>query len=125
MQVSSGRPYSITTGVDNNDDGVTDDRPAFKNGSVAPTFLNCINPNNFVAGTQGTSLTAGETYTEIPVNFCTGPSNVSFNLRLSRTFGFGPKTEAALAAQARQAAQQAAGGHHAGLNRPHFARVAA
>jgi hypothetical protein len=110
MQVSSGRPYSITTGVDNNDDGVTDDRPAFKNGSVAPTFLNCINPNNFVAGTQGTSLTAGETYTEIPVNFCTGPSNVSFNLRLSRTFGFGPKTEAALAAQARQAAQQAAGG---------------
>ncbi len=106
MQVSSGRPYSITTGLDNNDDGVTDDRPAFKNGAVPSSFLNCINPNNFVAGTQGTTLTAGENYTEVPVNFCTGPSNVSFNLRLSRTFGFGPKTEAALAAQARRAAQQ-------------------
>jgi hypothetical protein len=89
---------------------VTDDRPAFKNGPVASNFLNCINSNNFDPGAQGTTYGAGETYTEIPVNFCTGPSTVSFNLRLNRTFGFGPKTEAALAAQARQAAQQAAGG---------------
>jgi Carboxypeptidase regulatory-like domain len=110
MQVSSGRPYSITTGLDNNDDGVTDDRPAFAGNPVAGTRVNCTTRGNFNIGSQGTSLTAGETYTEIPVNFCTGPSNVSFNLRLSRTFGFGPKTEAALAAQARQAAQQAAGG---------------
>jgi hypothetical protein len=110
MQVSSGRPYNITTGVDNNDDGVTNDRPAFANGAVAPTFKNCTNSNSFNQGTQGTTLVAGETYTEIPVNYCTGPNLVSFNLRLSRTFGFGPKTEAALAAQARQAAQQAGGG---------------
>ena len=40
MQVSSGRPYSITTGVDNNDDGLTSDRPAFKNGPVASRFQN-------------------------------------------------------------------------------------
>jgi hypothetical protein len=110
MQVSSGRPYSITTGLDNNDDGVTDDRPAFANGPVPSDFKDCINPNNYLVGTQATTLVYGETYTQIPVNFCTGPSLVSFNLRFSRTFGFGPKTEAALAAQARQAAQQAAGG---------------
>ncbi len=97
MQVSSGRPYSITTGLDNNGDGVTDDRPAFKNGPVPSSFLNCINPNNYVAGTQGTSPIAGENYTEVPVNFCSGPNTVSFNLRLSRTFGFGPKTEAIVA----------------------------
>ena len=92
MNVSSGSPYNITTGQDNNDDGVVDDRPAFANGYVAPTFQNCTNAKNFVSPTPSTSLVAGETYSEIPVNFCTGPNNVSFNLRLSRTFGFGPKT---------------------------------
>jgi hypothetical protein len=110
MQVNSGRPYSITTGLDNNDDGVTDDRPAFAHSAVPSNFLNCINPNNYLIGTPGTTYGYGESYPEIPVNFCTGPNTASFNLRFSRTFGFGPKTEAALAAQARQAAQQAAGG---------------
>ena len=111
VSVGSGRPYSITTGVDNNDDGVTDDRPGFANGPVPSNFKNCINSNNFTPpGVPGTTYGAGESYPEIPVNFCTGPNSVSFNLRFSRTFGFGPKTEAALAAQARQAAQQAAGG---------------
>jgi hypothetical protein len=52
----------------------------------------------------------GEPYTEIPVNYCTGPANVTINLRLGRTFGFGPKTDAALAAAARQAANGGGGG---------------
>jgi hypothetical protein len=97
MNVSSGSPYNLTTGQDNNNDGVTDDRPAFANGPVAPTFQNCTNAKNFVSPTTvtGTALVAGENYTEVPVNFCTGPDNVSVNLRLSRTFGFGPKTAAA------------------------------
>jgi len=38
---------------------------------------------------------------QIPVNLCTGPANVSFNLRLSRSFGIGPKTAAALTATQR------------------------
>ena len=115
MSVNSGRPYSITTGQDDNNDGVTDDRPQFKNGPVASNFQNCGNSNNFLdPGPTGTTYQAGETYSEIPINFCTGPNNVSFNLRLSRTFGFGPKTEAALAAQARRAAQQQAGGGQGG-----------
>ena len=118
MQVSSGRPYSITTGLDNNDDGVFDDRPAFANGPVASNFVNCTSTKPFNIETQATALVYGETYTQIPVNFCTGPSLVSFNLRFSRTFGFGPKTEAALAAQARQAAQQAAGGPGGGPGGP-------
>jgi hypothetical protein len=118
MQVSSGRPYSITTGLDNNDDGVFDDRSAFANGAVASNFVNCTSTKPFNIETQATALVYGETYTQIPVNFCTGPSLVSFNLRFSRTFGFGPKTEAALAAQARQAAQQAAGGPGGGPGGP-------
>jgi hypothetical protein len=58
MQVNSGRPYNITTGLDNNDDGVTDDRPAFAHSPVPSNFLNCINPSNYLIGTQGTTLVA-------------------------------------------------------------------
>jgi hypothetical protein len=110
MSVSSGRPYNVTTGLDNNHDGVYDDRPAFAGAPVASNFKNCVNAANFNSETQSSTLVFGENYTQIPVNYCTGPNTVSFNLRFSRTFGFGPKTEAALAAQARAAAQQAAGG---------------
>ena len=75
VNVSSGRPYSITTGQDNNEDGVIDDRPAFAHGPVAPTFQNCTNPANFVSPSPTTSYNpASETYSEIPVNFCTGPN---------------------------------------------------
>ena len=88
---SSGSPYGITTGVDNNSDGVTDDRPQFASGVTAANAI-CTDKNSFSYPTPTTSYNAGETYTEIPVNFCTGPASVSFNLRLSRTFGFGPKT---------------------------------
>jgi hypothetical protein len=97
LNVSSGNPYNLTTGQDNNADGVTDDRPEFNPaaGVVTPSFKNCTNSANFISPTPSTTPIAGENYTEVPVNFCTGPNNVSFNLRLSRTFGFGPKTAAA------------------------------
>jgi len=89
----SGNPYSISTGEDNNLDGVSDDRPAFAPGVTAAN-ASCTNANSFYSPPPASTPVAGETYTEIPVNFCTGPANVSVNLRLSRTFGFGPKTEA-------------------------------
>jgi hypothetical protein len=90
----SGNPYNITTGVP---DAVTlsyGDRPSFATG-VSPTsrgsWQECINASSF---SNATPYVAGGPSNEIPVNFCTGPANVSINLRLSRTFGFGPKTEA-------------------------------
>jgi hypothetical protein len=90
---NSGSPYNITTGADNNSDGVIDDRPSFVNGA---TSANCLAGNTFDAHTSTQSsgvYTPGEAYTEIPVNYCTGPANVTVNLRLSRTFGFGPRTD--------------------------------
>jgi len=88
----SGSPYNITTGVDNNADGVIDDRPEFAPGITAAN-ASCTNANDFVSPTPVTTYTPNA-YPQIPVNFCTGPANVSINLRLFRTFGFGPKTEA-------------------------------
>jgi Carboxypeptidase regulatory-like domain len=86
----SGSPYNVTTGSDNNLDGNFDDRPSFANGA---TSGNCFSASTFNARTSTTPVyTPGETYTEVPINYCTGPANVAFNLRLNRTFGFGPKT---------------------------------
>lgn len=89
----SGNPYNVTTGLDNNLDGDTDDRPGFANGVVPPTWAVCTNAKNFNAETASTTPVAGETYTQIPVNYCTGPANIGVSMRLSRTFGFGPRTE--------------------------------
>jgi len=79
--VRSGQPYNITTGTDVNGDSQFNDRPAFASGSAA----NCSVASTFTTPAQGTT-----SYTEIPINYCTGPSNFSFNLRVGRTFGFGP-----------------------------------
>ncbi len=89
---NSGSPYDIRTGQDNNLDGVTNDRPAFAPGVTAAT-ASCTNASSFTSSKSAT-YSPGEPYAEIPVNFCTGPANMTFNLRLSRTFGFGPRTDA-------------------------------
>jgi hypothetical protein len=94
--------------VDNNGDGVVDDRPAFAPGITAAN-ANCRVPTDFVSPPPSTVYTVGESYSQIPINFCTGPNNVSFNVRLARTFGFGPKTAAALARDARNAAANQGG----------------
>jgi uncharacterized membrane protein YgcG len=82
--VRSGTPYDIRTGTDVNNDSVFNDRPAFASGNSA----NCSVASTFTTPAQNAS------YTEIPINYCTGPANYSFNLRVGRAFGFGPKREA-------------------------------
>jgi len=96
LTAQSGSPYNITTGLDNNADGVTNDRPGFGGlGLQKASSAFCRNSNNFNLETVSTTPIAGENYQEIPVNFCTGPASASVSLRLSRTFGFGTRTDAA------------------------------
>jgi hypothetical protein len=93
LVAQSGSPYNVTTGVDNNQDGVFDDRPSFVGNA---TSANCRVASSFDAHTSTAasgSFQPGESYTEIPINYCTGPASVTLNMRLSRTFGFGPKTQ--------------------------------
>ena len=97
----SGSPYNVTIGTA---DAVTlgyNDRvawnPAAGTMPALGSFAQCTQVSNFV----DSKYSAGaSTDNQIPVNFCTGPASVSFNLRLARSFGIGPKTEAALAAAA-------------------------
>ncbi|HEV2647101.1 MAG TPA: carboxypeptidase regulatory-like domain-containing protein [Acidobacteriaceae bacterium] len=83
LVAQSGSPYNVTTGIDNNQDGVFDDRPSFANNA---TSGKCLAASSFDAHPQSSA-------TLIPVNYCTGPASVTLNMRLSRTFGFGPKTQ--------------------------------
>ena len=81
INLRSGGPFNILTGRDNNGDNQFSDRPAFAKpgdpGAIVTAF-----------GTFNPFPLPGDEI--IPRNFGQGPGSVSFNLGVSRTFGFGP-----------------------------------
>jgi hypothetical protein len=78
---SSGLPYNITTGGDYLDDGIFNARPALASGPGQNIVLTPF-------GYLNTNPQPGEPL--LPRNYGTGPSTFSVNMRLSRTWGFGP-----------------------------------
>ena len=90
MIVNSGSPYNVTVGQDLNGDSLFNERPALAadlTGSCASPTVTC----HYAVPTQ--------TYTPIPVNYLTGPSHFTLNLRLAKTFGFGPERNTSTAQQ--------------------------
>jgi Carboxypeptidase regulatory-like domain len=85
MVANSGAPFNITSGIDYNGDSIFNDRPAFatdlSRASVVKTAL----------GNFDTQPIAGQTI--VPINYGTGPSQFSANVRLSKRFAIGPKTQ--------------------------------
>ena len=86
----SGTPYNITTGSDNNQDTFYNDRPNLvtgvaPNGSTIKSIPGC--------GTFAQPGIVGGAPV-VPINYCTGPSLYTFNLRVTKTFGFGASTRA-------------------------------
>ncbi len=82
IQISSGAPFNITTGRDNNLDTIFNDRPSFAmpgDPDAIQTRFGLFNPN------------PGPGDEIIPRNFGNGPSYVVFNVNLSKTIGFGPQ----------------------------------
>jgi Carboxypeptidase regulatory-like domain len=80
VQISSGRPFNITTGRDNNGDTLFTDRPSF----AAPgdpeaiiTRFGVFNPNP----QPGDRI--------VPRNLGRGPGQVSVDMNFSKTFAFG------------------------------------
>ena len=80
--INSGAPYNITTGQDNNGDSLFNDRPWLASTNQG---FDCKSRNDFSTTTTSFGLA--------PVNSCTGPGNMTVNLRLSKTFGFGRETK--------------------------------
>ncbi len=80
LTVNSGSFYNITTGTDLNNDSIINDRAGFANGVSG----NCKTATDFVPiNVSGSN--------RVPPGYCTGPSNVGFNLRVVRVFGFGER----------------------------------
>jgi hypothetical protein len=91
---SSGSPFNITTRNDLNDDSIFNDRPGLVSTATCPTSATLTPTSNIYCtplGTFDATPTAGEKIA--PINYGTGPSHTTVNLRLTRTFGFGPKTK--------------------------------
>lgn len=82
MIFNSGTPYNVTTGQDLAGDLQFNVRPAFATASspacTFPTPAACRY-----------TVPSGP-YTQIPINYLTGPDNFTLNLRLAKSFGFGP-----------------------------------
>jgi hypothetical protein len=108
----SGRPFNITTGLDNNGDTQFNDRPAFAD-SLSP---NCV-PNSIGCDVKDTpfgkfDIRPKPGQTIIPRNFGQATSFFSVNTRISKTIGLGGSSRrgAAAANGAGAAAGGAAGG---------------
>jgi hypothetical protein len=82
VTASSGIPFNITTGTDPFQDNLY---------NVRPTFAACSPSNQTKFGCFDANPAPGAT--PIPVYFGEGPSQFTFNLRASKTFGFGPAIE--------------------------------
>jgi hypothetical protein len=84
LVTNSGTPYNITIGQDLNGDNQFNDRPAFATSSSA----------NIVHTPYGTfDLSPAWDQERIPYNYGTGPGQFSMNMRMSKSFGIGPKVE--------------------------------
>ena len=87
MIVSSGAPFNITTPIDLNGDSQFNDRPG-----LLPSCPTAPEPSIFCTP-LGTFDATGVTGRLLPVNYGTGPGHFVMNLRLTKTFGFGPSTK--------------------------------
>jgi hypothetical protein len=81
IMAMSGTPYNVTVGQDLNGDSIFNDRPSF----VANPAGDCLQPT----AACHYNLAPGLSDARVPINYLTGPSRFTVNLRLTKTFGFG------------------------------------
>jgi hypothetical protein len=86
MLASSGSPYSITLSQDLIGSSQFNQRPAFATG---PAGGSIVTVPGF--GTFDTLPTPGEKL--VPINSLTGPNHFTLNVRLAKTFNFGPENK--------------------------------
>jgi hypothetical protein len=107
MVANSGSPYNLTTGSDLNGDTIYNDRVLFAPVGTAgsKTIAGC---GTFaLPGTPGAGAI-------VPVNDCTGPANFVFNVRATKTIGFGESTRKDPGPQAGGGPGGPPGGEHRG-----------
>ena len=85
MHASGGAPFNITTGLDNNGDTMFNDRPAIAAGAGAAGVVRTAWGNFLLHPGAGDAI--------IPRNYGRGPGQLTLNLRLGKTWGFGGARE--------------------------------
>jgi len=92
MIFNSGTPFNVTVPLDLLGTSVLNDRPALVSSATCPT-VQAVGTNVLCTqlGTFNSVPASGQQV--IPINDHVGPSQFTFNLRLSKTFGFGTKNE--------------------------------
>jgi hypothetical protein len=79
---STGAPFNITTGLDNNGDTLFTDRPAFASAATLPENLRVTQFGDFdIDPLPGTPI--------IPRNYGQSPGQFTVNLRINKSIGFG------------------------------------
>jgi hypothetical protein len=89
MIASSGSPFNITAPNDLNGDSVLNDRPGLVSRATCPTVVVPTPPATVYCTPLGTFDALGGG-TIVPIEYGNGPAHVVLNLRLTKTFGFGP-----------------------------------
>ena len=86
LVVQSAQPFNITLGQDFNGDSIFNDRPTFATPGLPGQTIMVTKWGTF-------NLTPLPGQTVIPPYLGEGPARFSLNLRVSKTFGFGPETK--------------------------------
>jgi len=84
LVANSGSPFNITIGQDLNGDNQYNDRPSYASSTSAHSMQTAYGDFD---------LDPGPNATRIPYNLASGPAQFSVNLRVSKTFGIGPRVE--------------------------------
>ena len=87
----SGSPYNITSGLDLYADNQFNSRAVFVPAGTPSTVTQGFVKSIAGCGTFATPGNAGGTG-QVPINYCTGPGAFTTNLRIVKTFGFGPQS---------------------------------
>jgi Carboxypeptidase regulatory-like domain len=110
LVASSGTPYSITLSQDLIGSSQFNQRPAFA--AAGATGPNIVTVPGF--GTFDTVPQPGEKL--VPINSLTGPDHFTLNLRLAKTFNFGPENKGGANAGAGGGGGGGGGGRGGGRN---------
>jgi hypothetical protein len=108
----AGRPFNVTTQADLTGDNFFNDRPAYStscgsgSSEFVTTSLGCLDVNP----QSGATL--------LPANIGNSPASVAVNLRVSRSFGIGPKLQSQNGANAGGPPQGGPGGPMGGYGGP-------
>jgi hypothetical protein len=122
MTMNSGAPYNISASNDW-EGNFLPNRPTTTSAAPNPgpgqtVFALPGGPFNLFNGYSGNLTEQALAQSLVPINYLTGPGNVSFNLRVAKVFAFGKPREAAANANNRQGGGRGQGGFGGGPGGP-------